>query len=150
MLSFLTTWNILSAYVVSLVAFVVVYIVLRTSGFFSGRKCVSKARLAGKTAVITGANTGIGLETALEFARRGVTTLVLGCRCVVRTHSSSNRLMCSFHPSLFSTQGHEEGRRCIDKNPSCQRSNANNCSAQVGLVLSPVCQGFRFKSQGAY
>ena len=48
MLSFLTTWNILSAYVVSLVAFVVVYIVLRTTGFFSGRKCVSMARLAGK------------------------------------------------------------------------------------------------------
>lgn len=38
--------------------------------FFSGR-CYSKIRLDGKTAVVTGCNTGIGKETVLDFYRRG-------------------------------------------------------------------------------
>lgn len=38
----------------------------------TGGRCKSKATINGKTVVITGANTGIGKETAREMARRGV------------------------------------------------------------------------------
>ena len=41
--------------------------------------CYSKARLDGKTAIITGANTGCGLETAVDFAQRNG-RVILACR----------------------------------------------------------------------
>ena len=42
----------------------------------SGR-CNSKARLDGKVAIVTGANCGIGKDTALDFVRRGEQTVAV-------------------------------------------------------------------------
>ena len=56
------------------------YLIRRWAG---GGVCRSKARLDGKTVVITGGNTGIGLETAVDLAKRNA-RVILGCRSVER------------------------------------------------------------------
>ena len=47
--------------------------------------------LTGKTAIITGANSGVGYETALELARRDATTII-ACRSSSRGEAAMQRL----------------------------------------------------------
>ena len=56
--------------------------------FMAGAACKSKARLDGKTVIITGANTGIGLETAVDLAKRNA-RVILACRSVERGETAA-------------------------------------------------------------
>ncbi|MBN3312803.1 RDH13 dehydrogenase, partial [Atractosteus spatula] len=59
--------------------------------YFSGGVCPSKAKITGKTVIITGANTGIGKETARELARRGG-RIILGCRDMEKCEKAAREI----------------------------------------------------------
>ena len=56
--------------------------------YIRGGACRSRAKLDGKTVIITGANTGIGLETAVDLAKRNA-RVILACRSVERGETAA-------------------------------------------------------------
>lgn len=56
--------------------------------FFSGR-CYSNAKLVGKTAIVTGCNTGIGKETVLDFYKRGA-KVIMACRSIDKAEKAKS------------------------------------------------------------
>lgn len=79
-------------------AVVTLYLILRFTGFFCGGQCKSKRRLVNKVVVITGANSGIGLETAIELAHRGPARLILGCRDMKKAEKCLPRIKSAAPP----------------------------------------------------
>ncbi|KAG0711166.1 Retinol dehydrogenase 13 [Chionoecetes opilio] len=59
--------------------------------WLQGPKCRSKARLEGKTVVITGSNTGIGKETARDLSRRGARVVML-CRDLQKARTTAEEI----------------------------------------------------------
>ena len=63
------------------IVFAVIVILVRR--YFNGGVCYSKEMLDGKTVIITGANTGIGKQTAIDLAKRNA-RVIIACRNVER------------------------------------------------------------------
>ena len=62
--------------------------------YFKGGVCRSKARLDGKTVLITGCNVGIGKETALDLSRRGARVL-MACRNIEAANETAEKIRSS-------------------------------------------------------
>ena len=59
--------------------------------YMQGGQCSSKARLDGKTVVITGCNTGIGKITALDMSKRGAKVVML-CRDTTKANIAAGEV----------------------------------------------------------
>ena len=60
--------------------------------YFSGTKYKSPKRLDNKVAIITGANTGIGFETALDLAKRGA-RIIMACKDMKDAEKSAEQII---------------------------------------------------------
>ncbi|PSN47098.1 hypothetical protein C0J52_19304 [Blattella germanica] len=94
-----------------------------TMGLFGG-KCTSKARLDGKTAVVTGCNTGIGKETVLDFVKRGA-RVIMACRDLTKAEEAAEDIRKS-------TQGLEGvGEVVVTKLDLSSLSSVRECATHL-------------------
>ncbi|XP_071778251.1 dehydrogenase/reductase SDR family member 13-like [Centroberyx gerrardi] len=72
----------------SFAAGVIAFYIIVYYNVFRGGRCTSSVKLKGKTAIVTGSNTGIGKATALDLARRGA-RVILACRSKERAEAAA-------------------------------------------------------------
>ena len=97
-LSFITCSALLLLAAVVLLGGVFFFLLaLKLYVYFSLGVCKSKSKMNGKTALITGCTSGIGKETARDFAKRGA-RVIMACRNV----ESANKLK-GLHKNLFNS-----------------------------------------------
>ena len=74
--------------------------------FFEGKTRIRKGmvqsdvKLNGKTTLITGCNTGIGYETALDFSSRGA-RVIMACRNLEKAEEAKTKVNHEFFCALY-------------------------------------------------
>ncbi|XP_078347257.1 retinol dehydrogenase 12-like [Oculina patagonica] len=67
------------------------FVYYRLRCYFAGGVCKNAVSMKGKTVIITGANTGLGKQTALELARRQA-RVILACRSLERGQKAAEEI----------------------------------------------------------
>ena len=67
------------------------FVYYRLRCYFAGGVCTNTVSMKGKTVIITGANTGLGKETALELARREA-RVILACRSLEKGQKAADEI----------------------------------------------------------
>jgi len=75
-----------------ILAVIIVILMVVLSWWLQPGKCNSKARLDGKIVIITGANTGLGKETAKDVLLRGA-TVVMACRDMTKGKEAMDEIV---------------------------------------------------------
>jgi len=94
--------------------------------WMQGPKVSSKARLDGKTVVITGANTGIGKICALELSKRGAKVVML-CRSTERGEAAAEEIRKA-----------TEGEVILHKLDLASLASVRECAEQLGNSLDKI------------
>eukprot|EP00058_Branchiostoma_floridae_P027899 XP_002613390.1 hypothetical protein BRAFLDRAFT_68398 [Branchiostoma floridae] len=67
-------------------------LILLFRDYIQGERCPSKATMEGKTVIVTGANSGIGKETAKELSKRGG-RVIMACRNMNKCQEARDQLV---------------------------------------------------------
>ncbi|XP_028044480.1 uncharacterized protein LOC113555286 [Rhopalosiphum maidis] len=95
----------------------------RDLGVMFSSKCKSKARLDGKTAIVTGSNTGIGKVTAGEFYRLGA-KVILACRDVKKAEQAVTEIVAE-------VQGDGLGQLIIEELDLASFASIKRCTKSI-------------------
>lgn len=71
---------------------VLIFAILRRWRTFKWGTCSNTVKLGNKVVIITGANSGIGFETAKELAKRGA-KIILACRNLEKANDAILKIM---------------------------------------------------------
>ena len=140
--------NLLQKFAIFIACYAVFHVfILRP--YIAGGVCTSKARLEGKTAIITGSNVGIGKETALDLARRGA-KVILACRDIQKAEAalkeivkkSGNENIAAKHVDLASLKSVRDFAEDINKNEPRLDILINNAGVMAVQTLTKTQDGF--------
>jgi NAD(P)-dependent dehydrogenase (short-subunit alcohol dehydrogenase family) len=120
--------------------------------YIAGGVCTSQARLEGKTVIITGSNTGIGKETALNLAKRGA-RVIMACRNLQKAETalqeivqkSGNENVVAKHLDLASLKSVREFSEDVNSNELRLDALINNAGVMCLSTLTRTEDGFEMQ-----
>ena len=111
---------------ISLVLLLICLALILLRRHLQGARCHSLVRLEDKVAVVTGANTGIGFETALDLSSRGAKVILL-CRSLERGEAAATTIRAA-------TGGEVE----VEKLDLASLASVRECAAKLVLTLEKI------------